>query len=80
MDPPAGFVHAWNPAVTAPQSPEFPEGAHFRAAHHSECIGSQHPGRAYSHSRLLGVRPPPDRPQNACGLQWVLEDAEQREF
>ncbi|XP_057624468.1 LOW QUALITY PROTEIN: retinol-binding protein 1 [Chionomys nivalis] len=52
MDPPAGFVHAWNPAVTAPRSPESPEGAHFRAAHHSESIGSQRPGRAYSHSCL----------------------------
>ncbi|XP_038179633.1 LOW QUALITY PROTEIN: retinol-binding protein 1 [Arvicola amphibius] len=53
MDPPAGFVHSWNPAVTAPQSPVSPEGSHFRAAHHSECIGRQRPGRAYSYSRLL---------------------------
>ncbi|XP_005366741.2 LOW QUALITY PROTEIN: retinol-binding protein 1 [Microtus ochrogaster] len=48
MDPPAGFVHAWNPAVTAPQSPESPEGAHFRAALLSECSGSLSPGRAYA--------------------------------
>lgn len=80
MDPPAGFVHARNPAVAGQRSPVSPEGAHFRASHHSESIGSQRPGRTHSRSRLLGVRPPLVCPQNACGLQRVLEDAEQREF
>lgn len=80
MDSPAGFVRTRIPAVAAPRSPVSPEGAHFRAAHHSERIGSLRPGRPHSRSCLLGVRPPLFCPQNACGLQRVLEDAEQREF
>lgn len=46
MDPPAGFVHSWNPAVAAPRSPVSPEGAYFRAAHHPECFGSHRPTAA----------------------------------
>ncbi|XP_027266693.2 LOW QUALITY PROTEIN: retinol-binding protein 1 isoform X2 [Cricetulus griseus] len=45
MDSPAGFVRTRIPAVAAPRSPVSPEGAHFRAAHHSERIGSLRPGR-----------------------------------
>lgn len=80
MDPPAGFVHSPNPAVAAPRSPVSPEGAHFRAALHPERIGSHSPSGAHSRSRLLRVGRSPVCPQNACGLQRVLEDAEQREF
>uniref|UniRef100_A0A8C9AHN5 Retinol binding protein 1 n=1 Tax=Prolemur simus TaxID=1328070 RepID=A0A8C9AHN5_PROSS len=36
MDPPAGFVRAWKPAVAAPRSPQSREGARFRAAHHPD--------------------------------------------
>ncbi|XP_046956351.1 retinol-binding protein 1 [Lynx rufus] len=39
--PPAGFVRAWNPAVAAPRSPLPPAGAHFRAAHHPDSVGSR---------------------------------------
>ncbi|XP_050996534.1 LOW QUALITY PROTEIN: retinol-binding protein 1 [Acomys russatus] len=52
MEPPAGFVHSWNPAVAAPRRSVSPEGAHFLAAHHPVCIGSLCRGRAHSRSCL----------------------------
>ncbi|KAG8511441.1 Retinol-binding protein 1, partial [Galemys pyrenaicus] len=55
MDPPWGFVRAWNPAVAAPPSPLPPEGAHFRASCHPDRFGSRHPERR----QLL----PPLRPE-----------------
>lgn len=75
MDPPAGFVRAWTPAVTAPL-----EGAHFRAAHRPGRFGSRCPGRAKSRPRPLRGRPAPIASRNARRLHRVLEDAGQREF
>lgn len=60
MDPPAGFVRAWNPAVTAPL-----EGAHFRAAHRPGRFRSRCLGRAKSRPRPLRGRPAPIASRNA---------------
>ncbi|XP_032765754.1 LOW QUALITY PROTEIN: retinol-binding protein 1 [Rattus rattus] len=83
MDPPAGFVHSWNPAVAAPRSPVSPEGADFRAALHPERIGSHRPGRAHSRSRLLVSGDPqsvPKMPVDFNGYWKMLSNENFEEY
>ncbi|XP_034340519.1 LOW QUALITY PROTEIN: retinol-binding protein 1 [Arvicanthis niloticus] len=83
MDPPAGFVHSRNPAVAAPRSPVSPEGAHFRAAHHRECISSHRPGEAHSRSAFLVSGDPqsvPKMPVDFNGYWKMLSNENFEEY
>uniref|UniRef100_A0A2I3GG45 Retinol binding protein 1 n=1 Tax=Nomascus leucogenys TaxID=61853 RepID=A0A2I3GG45_NOMLE len=82
MDPPAGFVRARNPAVAAPQSPLSPEGAHFRAAHHSRSTSSRCPGSLQPSRPLVAnwLQSLPEMPVDFTGYWKMLANENFEEY
>ncbi|XP_053455422.1 retinol-binding protein 1 isoform X2 [Nycticebus coucang] len=78
MDPRAGFVLAWNPAVAAPPSPQSPQGARFRAAHHPDRSRSRSPAP----SRSVADRPwsLPKMPVDFTGYWKMLANENFEEY
>ncbi|XP_005006766.1 LOW QUALITY PROTEIN: retinol-binding protein 1 [Cavia porcellus] len=83
MDPPSSSLCAWHPTVPAPPSPLSPEGAHFRAAHHRDRLGSRCQSRAQSRSCLpRGRQAPflPEMPVDFTGYWKMLSNENFEEY